>query len=235
MNIHALTVCVDYATELALSIDRWLPGLASWTIVTNTTDEDTAELARSKGCRVHRTDVFYDNGAAFNKGAAMEEARKLMPWEDWILLLDADVIPPEGWLAQIDRVNPEVGYLHGAVRHECADPANLDPFAWPIPPHDSGPVGYFQLFHATDPAANPEGDLIDTFWLHAGNYDSCLIDRWRQAGGRDGDYRRMLNLHLCHIGERDNWWGKGNKLAFEAMQAERKKRGGWRHERIGGA
>src|SRR5262245_41075293 len=113
MNIHALTVSVNYSDYLALGIERWASGLASWTIVTDPTDEQTRALALRHGCNVVTTNLFYERGAAFNKGAAMEFAQQTMPWRDWIVFLDADVVPEPDWRRVIECDAPQPGNLYG--------------------------------------------------------------------------------------------------------------------------
>lgn len=160
----------------------------------------------------------------------MEEARLRMPWEDWILFVDADIVPPVGWADIVYALKPRSGILYSAWRHQCDDPNDLDR-TWPMIRGDGIGVGYWQLFHADDPAvytgANPS--LIETHWLHAGNYDNGFMHRWPR-----GRRKIIPGLELLHLGTRDNWWGRGNRKAFDAMIVERERRGGkWGHERIG--
>jgi len=231
VNIHGLTVCVNFADMLGVGIARVRHGLASWTIVTDTTDQSTVDLALEFGCRVHQTDVFYANGAAFNKGAAMEEARRAMPWNEWVLFIDADIVPEEQWIDKVRAVNPTRGILWSAWRHQCDDPARVDDPRLPRIRGDGVGVGYFQLFHASDPhlATPGGGPIVETHWAHAGNYDNGFMHRWSRG------QRRLLPIRLVHLGSRDNWFGRGKRDEFDAMQAERKRRGGrWDHETING-
>lgn len=227
MTIHGLTVCVNYADFLAQGIARWMAGLASLTVVTTPEDTETQVLAVEHGARVFATDLFTRDGAAFNKGRAMEAARLEMPWSDWILFFDSDVVPPADWAARLSCIP---GALYGCYRFDAQD-GDTEDRKQPRCAHDVPGVGYFQLFHTSDPAVRLSAGepLIDTHWIHGGNYDNRFMDRWRA--------RRMavreVPFRVAHIGERENWFGRGNRDAFEAMQAERKRRGGqWDHERI---
>lgn len=225
MKINALTVCVNYAETLRVSLPRWMPGLASLTIVTDPEDADTAALAEQYGARVHVTNVFYERGATFNKGAAMEEARKrTMEWADWGLFFDADIIPEDGWSLKLDEAEYPKTNLYSAWRHQCDDITQLDR-DWPRITHDGLGVGYFQLFHTADRAVRDE-PVVETMWKHAGNYDNGFMRRWPVGN------RKLLPIRLLHVGPRDNWWGKGNTAAFAAMQEERAARGGWQHEHV---
>lgn len=231
MRLHGLTVCVDYAEFLAVGIARWMSGLASLTVVTTPHDLATADVALQHGANVFETDLFSADGAAFNKGRAMEAARV---WAEdmvvhqepsWRLFVDADVVPPVDWATRLGALEP--GVLYGCLRYD-ATPAALEDHGQPKCPHDVPGVGYFQLFHSADPVVQVT-PLLDTHWTHGGNYDNRFMDLWRARGIRV----RAVPFRVAHIGERENWFGRGNRAAFEAMQAERRARGGrWDHERI---
>lgn len=232
--IHGLTVCVDYAEELAVGLPRWLAGLASLTVITVHRDRATIDLVQGLANLVI-TDVFYRDGAAFNKGRALEEARAdLMARTSrgdppWILLFDADVVPPADWGDRLEgRLEP--GTLYGCHRFPASAGA-LEDRGQPHCPGDVPGVGYFQLFHQWDPVVVGVEPLIDVHWIHAGNYDNRLMDRWRLAKRPI----RAVPFRVAHLGPRENWFGRGRREDFLAMQAERRKRGGrWDHERIGG-
>ena len=228
MKIHGLTVCVNYSDFLEIGIGRLRAGLDSILIVTDESDEDTARVARKYHTQLHRTNIFYANGAAFNKGAAIEEARKTMPWRDWILFFDSDIAPEEGWKLKVEDENPSLGILYSAWRHQCLDVTRPDD-PWQKIRGDGVGCGYFQLFHSADP--NLAGEpLVETHWAHAGCYDSQFMHRWPNY------QRKILPIrlaHLCPSGKSENWFGRGNREAFDEMQAERKRRGGrWDHETI---
>jgi hypothetical protein len=218
MRIHALTVSVNYADFLALGLERWKAGLASWTIVTDFADDATRQLALTHGLAVFTTDVFYEHGAAFNKGAAMEQARQLLPREDWWLFTDADVVPEIGWWSVIEVVEPKPGNLYGCWRLDAPDATHIDDVGLPIVCDDRVGYGYFQLFHTSDPRAQRR-PLLDTHWMHAGNYDSTFLLRWEHA--------EALPLKLWHIGGvSHNWFGRDRSEEFRAMERERMRRGG---------
>lgn len=213
MKIHGLVVCVHYADLFRRAINRW-KSLASLTVVTSLTDADTMELCARHGAVPYSTDAFYLRGAHFNKGAAMQEARRFMPDSDWHLFFDADVIPPEDWIDIVAQCNPQAGHLYGARRrHEDGRPIA-----------DGEIAGFFQLFHSSDPAGRQP---LDTHWTHGGNYDSRFMQRWPST------MKHFLPLTCVHLGETGrNWAGRGNDAVMKAIRDERKKRGGWDHERI---
>jgi len=233
VKINGLTVCVGYAEYLAIGIERWMAGLDSLTIVTTPDDQATLDLAEKFQARVLQTDLFYQDGASFNKGRALEFARRTaVPWRDWILIFDSDIVPEPNWLDRVQAARTLEGYLHGAWRFDAGqirDLHEIDTGHFPYFSGDAIGVGYFQLFHSGDRRANEPLPVIDTFWIHGGNYDNRFMDRWR----RQGLPIQKIDVRLVHVGERDNWFGKGCQEEFLAMQKERqRRRGRWDHERL---
>lgn len=217
MIIHGITVSVGYAGQLAEALPRWVAGLESCIVATTPADTQTQDVARRAGAIAHQTDVFTAHGAAFNKGAAIAEAAERIPFDHWLLLFDADVVPPADWLSQLLAMSPQRGNLYGARRRQRGTGRPLG---------DREPCGFFLLFHGSDPNAQVR-PLVDTHWMHAGNYDTTFAARW------PADRQIILPLDLEHIGEpHRNWWGIGNTEAMNRMRRERLRRGGWQHERI---
>lgn len=163
--------------------------------------------------RMHLTDAFTRNGAAFNKGLAMEEALGTMIWDDWILFFDVDIAPHPGWLLAFTEA-PQMGYLYGATRLNAPDLQSVfDPHLPPVSDDRLG-YGYFQLFHSKDPKVQHR-PLLDTCWRHAGNYDSNFLLSFRSMVKDAG-------FSVWHIGpQHENWYGKGKAKEFRQMQATR--------------
>lgn len=231
-RIHGLTVCVDYHAFLLLTGQAWLRGLSSLTVVTSPDDLKTVQtlrlldrtpIARQCPLRVFVTDAFTRDGAAFNKGLAMEEARQVVPWEDWILFFDIDILPEPEWAEKLGGL--QMGYLYGAWRHQVV----FGPVGAPTKiADDCVGYGYFQLFHSKSPSLYQDGaaggsqgprtlknPLLDTQWKHAGNYDSNFMLSFRPLV-------REVPIFLGHIGpQHENWFGVGHKEAYQTMMATR--------------
>ncbi len=226
MKIHALTVCVNYSDFLALTIPRLKPFLESWTIITDSKDDASAALAVENGLQLFRSDCFYADGATFNKGRALETARKMLPkWDDWCLLIDADIRPEPDWFSRLYAANVQPGRIYGARRFQCKDLSNLDDPGSDLI-NDAICEGYFQLFHTQDFHIANLDPLIEIDWGHAGVYDSHLKNNWRP------EERMALPIRLMHLGEQENWHGRGNREAFLRMNHERLRTGSYQHERI---
>lgn len=223
--IHGLVVSVGYSGMLLQCGQVWLRGLASLMVVTSPEDAPTRSAVsllnqtpagRGK-INLYLTDAFTRDGAAFNKGLAMEEARSVMPWEDWILFFDADIIPPLDWYERLGEL--QLGYLYGALRY------TLDHGVITVVPDDRIGYGYFQLFHAKDPKVQRR-PLLDICWRHAGNYDSNFLLSF-------GSLVKQVPFPVFHKGlQHQNWFGIGKEEAFAQMQATRNGLGIHESERL---
>jgi hypothetical protein len=227
-TIHGLTVCVGYASFLMQTGMAWARGLTTLTVVTSPQDKVTFHTmeafhrANSSPChlRLHITEKFYEKGAAFNKGAAMEEARAYMPWQDWILFFDIDIHPGFDWHRRLQQQDLQMGYLYGAHRLHGASVVDVGRLECPQVPDDRVGYGYFQLFHSKDPKVQ-RTPLLDTYWRHAGNYDSNFLLSFRSM------VKELTDFPLWHIGpQHENWYGVGQREQFLKMMLTRRGVGG---------
>ena len=145
---------------------------------------------------------------------------------------------PDGCLAEIEQY--QAGQLHGlhqrfhgngrpSLRGSYREGLALGPAqgfaADGRPVQDCELGGFFQLFHATDPALTVR-PLFGS-WHNASGYDSAFLERWPES------HRTILPLTVTHLGRTGiHWCGRDNRAGMGAMQAERREQGGWRHERL---
>lgn len=216
-----ITVSVGYAEELAQTLPVWLESMLHIVVITDTKDKETERVGNFFSNRVEclKTDSFYENGATFNKGKALDGAYRALlstlPVKSWVCIFDADILPPKDWFEQLPPL--EIGNLYGAKRWQNGE------VLIPDPPYEM--PGYFWIFHTDDPHL-PKNPTF-TSWKHAGNYDTVFKDNWPAA------HRIKLDLKLNHIGQPGkNWWGKGNEHKMQEMYRERLAKRGYQHERV---
>ena len=205
MRIDGITVCVGrmYAEYLWQALPYWLTTLDSLTIVTKPGDDLLTRKIRMDSraeLRVVVTDVFTEDGAHFNKGAALNRAYAMRDPRHWVLAFDCDMKPPLTWRRQAEA-EAIAGNLYGAPR--STRKKTFEPF------------GYFQLWHARDPAAAFHPRLCGPFserYGHCGRYDRDFLQRWPE--GR----RLALPFQLRHLGTPcRHWHGVGNEHLTQAL------------------
>lgn len=205
--VRALIVCVEYADILALTLPHNAEFLSEVMIVSTETDFATRRLAKEFEIPIHLTNVFYRRGAHFNRFAAIEEGLNVFGRHGWLLLLDADIAIPKFR----HPFTPVVGRVYTPYRrvlkvHRFNPSEGLpEQHTWaghkrPLMKDEQS--GYFQLFHASDPAlGRPPWHSLD--WTWAGNADVAFQNRWQVAN------RVRPPFEVLHIGvPKENWTGR---------------------------
>jgi hypothetical protein len=136
-----ITVCVGYWDFLRLSLPKTLEFASTVYLVTTLDEHIPWDLPDA--VTLHRTDAFFTDGAVFNKAAAVREMQHHVHAahpDDWILLLDADILVPSdvGFDVQCKEC------LYGITRLDYETPDDLTrdnaiPYPHPY-------AGYFQLY-----------------------------------------------------------------------------------------
>lgn len=232
MRIDAVIVAVDYLDLLKETLPWNLHHFYRVMVITTPRDEQTFRYLQNlnrdepKVCMVV-TDLFYANGAHFNKWAALEEGmtigRKFGWFDDWICYLDADVMWPKfvpglSSLSPIPTTHQDYrftytpGKLYTPRRRMMVDvdmDRAKDQGLWatyPLHRQEREFAGYTQLFHSTDPVLGTP-PWHQTNWTHAGGADSFFQMKWREE---DKIRPPWEVLHLGPAGM--NWCGRATEL-----------------------
>jgi len=200
--IRGLTVAVGewYAKTLEICLVRNMRHMTECFVVTTPDDHAVKSVARSvHGVHVYETNSFTAYGARFNKGLCVEECFDFMGRRGWILIHDADILLP----ASLGPLKIEPGNLYGASRRILDNPADWTPkLDWKrcTPSRDGGPIGFFQLFHADDPALTGKRPWYDVTFAHAGGGDAYFLEHWHPGK------RIVLPIETLHLGPKDRHW-----------------------------
>ena len=206
--MRAITVCVDFADLLAVTLAANIHHFTEYWVVTSLQDEATHHLCLEcqqlgMPVQVLRTGRFYEGGAAFNKWAALEIGLTVMERRGWLCLLDADVL----WPANIPSWQREIGCLYTPMRRMFTDlrlpiPSEAEWSKYPLHPQQREWAGYTQIFHADDPVLG-KPPWHETNWRHAGGADSFFQRKW------SADKKRRPPFEVMHLGESgQNWCGR---------------------------
>ena len=210
MQVKVLIVCVDYLDYLQVTLPRVLEKFKDVRVITCGRDENTQHYVINTKAALYVTDVFYASKAEFNKGAAIEEVLEWTEYDGWYLILDADILLPQGFCIP-NNLHP--ANLYGMKRDHGKCRAQ---------------IGYFQLFNSTSPYLEKK-PWYETCWKHAGNSDSCFYRRWPVSE------RRWLPGKLIHLGKPgQDWCGRTpeGRRALSRYWILRKRVGNAEAERI---
>jgi hypothetical protein len=115
VEVVAIVVAVNYDGELTVTLPS-LRKQADHVYVVTDGSESTRRIATEYGCNVIETDIWHENGAAFNKSGAIRLAQMHASQQHpdaWHLIVDADILVP-------DCIKPIVSQLPDDDRLYCA-------------------------------------------------------------------------------------------------------------------
>ena len=217
MFIECVTICVNYADFLAITLPRNKAHFDNYVVVTTAQDCETRQLCESHGVRCVLTERLGHNGARFNKGCALNDGFAELERKDWIVILDADIVLPSIAREEIERQATDPRVLFSAKRRVCPTidlwrrhEANPDRVPL-IETHDDrrgflqlgpGATGYFVLLQAQSPPISGRWPWCSESFPDASEVDIDFARRW-------GRCRDWLPFEVVHLGPiRENWRGR---------------------------
>lgn len=239
--MRAILCSVDYNDLLALTLPANRSHFSDVIVVTSTADYPTvSRIAEPLACRVLATDLFYKDGADFNKWAALEfglDVYRRDGVEDYLCIMDADIVWPKDASVVLARyLRP--GFLYCPRRRMMPNLEDLiDPQAGKVFLDFTGK----ETFDGRDlPKYRiPDESTWSQYALHrqerefAGysqifhSTDPVLGDppwhdiRWRHAGGADSAFQAKWPEHrkirppfsVLHLGPAGtNWCGRSSPM-----------------------
>lgn len=228
MHIEVIITCVDYGDYLAITLPQTKRWFEAITVLTAPADTETIALAEREGASLHITSAWNENGARFNKVAAINsflDQLSLYGTDSWVLFLDADILLKEDLRPDIASLNPRG--LYSIKRRMCETelewrelitgkrrvdelplyvPGVVNGKVWKHRPTDNPAAlcGYFQLWHATEAA----GMKRMPHSSNAASYDVLFAFSFPDA------LRSFIpGRELLHLGPRKtNWDGRVSPL-----------------------
>ncbi len=119
LRIEAVTVCVDYADFLEITLPGIRRAVDDLVVVTSPADRRTRELCRSRGVRTVVTTAMFDHGRKFSLGAAINAGLRLLDPDDWVLVVDADIVLPTWTRETLEGAELSPRKLYGVDRVHC--------------------------------------------------------------------------------------------------------------------
>lgn len=173
MKLEAVIVCKDYSDFLEHTLPENMQHFDHVVVVTHYSDKRTIGLCNKYSIDCVQTHAFFEEGAKFNKGRAINVGFAHLKGLGWILHIDADTLLPHRFRHMLDRARLNEANLYGADRvnvrgweryQQLRNNGSLVPHYkhgyFVKPPenmpigdrivhmeHGYCPIGYFQLFH----------------------------------------------------------------------------------------
>lgn len=173
-RLEVVVVCLNYGDFLAETLPYNISQVDRLVVVTHHDDNHTKEVCRKWSVECVLTDVFYEWGNTFEKGAAINMGLGALRQRGWILQLDADIVLPLTARNMLDKSGLQRDYIYGAERcnlqtyeqwkkfrasyhtdpqfgYQCMvnSPSDI-PIGANLVHKQYGycPIGYFQLWHS---------------------------------------------------------------------------------------
>lgn len=119
MKLQGLTVCVNYADFFAQTGAANMGIFDKFVVVTDLADTEVSALCAQFGYTCVKTDVFYDNGAKFNKYAGINEGLKMIDPDAWICFVDSDIVLQKDTRRVLQKLDLDPTKLYGIDRVNC--------------------------------------------------------------------------------------------------------------------
>jgi hypothetical protein len=239
-GLRAIIVAVDYDDLLAVTLPYNRHHFDEVHLVTDSKSfPKIADYLYLDRVEIWTTDLFYSDGAKFNKWRALEWGLDRMGRTGWICSMDADVLWPREvkvdifgqslrfgmtdgrgdlilhrgqLMAPLRRMAPWP--LHNSVGECFAVMSEKDWGMFPIHRNVNEWAGYTQVFHADDPVLGP-APWHEVDWTHAGGADSLFQRKWSPWN------KVRPNWEVLHLGEPGiNWYGRATPLADGSVPAD---------------
>ena len=219
-KIEVVIPCRNYGDFLFFTLPWSLKAFDDVLVVTSHEDVETQRVCDYYHARCLVTDAFDRCGGPLNKGAAINEGLSSLPRNDWLLLLDADILTPPHLRSFLDAETLCEDKLYGVDRRNCNGWPTLQKIlsgesffgSLPLLPRirlsgGEPPVGYFQLFHTSYLPAAPwyedshqYADRTDAIFARLFDRRGYLptwvvhLDQGLHTGGKNWQGRKSLRF-----------------------------------------
>lgn len=224
-RLHGVVVCRGYDDYLKLTLPRVIAELDEVTVVTAPSDTATQAVAKECGALLHLAPVL--EPPLFRKGAALAECLSLLRKREWVVVLDADIMPPPGWgdrlralvlnpgaLYYVERFGPRLDRMEMArpIAETAAKATKWEAVRETIGSDlfvQSWPMGYCQIFNLGAQALEGKPGLYPAEHDSAEGDDAILCQQWygKRKCVKIGGFLESV-LHLPHGESRTNWKGR---------------------------
>lgn len=116
VKIEGLVVCVGFSDILAYTLPNNKSLFNNLVVVTDTKDTDTERLCHIYNVKCVKTDIFYKEGAKFDKGAGINEGLKYLDLDGFVWLWDADIWIHPHSMKQLKKIHLNPQHLYGCDR-----------------------------------------------------------------------------------------------------------------------
>ena len=149
MRIEAITVCVDYADFLEVTLPSIRAAVDDLVVVTAPGNRRTQRVCDGydfEEVRVVETTAMFDHDRRFSLGAAINAGLCELALDDWVLVIDADIVLPRNARETLEHVPLAPNGIHGIDRVHCRGHASWRRFTTTPRAAREGDVAFLRDF-----------------------------------------------------------------------------------------
>lgn len=208
-NVHLIVVCLNYSDFLKITYKkniRFFNPENYHVVIDEINDFETLKLCKELGITYHHFNDFHLNGSKFNKSGAIHMVQKKLHEnfpDDWILLLDADIILPDNFEILFNEkcINKDAMYSLKRYDYENEDDYYNNSKDSLVKYTGIDFMGFMQMYHR-------KKDLYDEFSKDGSNCDTMFRDKFFSSLTYLDDNEILIHLGKCN----DNCFGRVTKL-----------------------
>lgn len=219
-KLEGIIVCKDYSDFLSITLPINKIHFDNVLIVTSLEDIETQELCKKEGVEFVIYQDFNKNGAKFNFGGARSYGLQNLKYNDWVIILDGDIIMPNNFRELFNIEIEDINKFYGSYRRfipSLEDYKNLknglktkDEF---LAIEGSG-CGFWQCFNLNSDIAQHYG--ISNLYRDSYSAEQVDIDflkLWCPQIDPENHSRLVkTNIELLHLGSSDGRHHDGRNL-----------------------
>jgi hypothetical protein len=126
MKIEAVVVCVNYSDFLVHTLAKNIELVDRLVVVSHYDDKATHRVCDKFSVDCIKTDVFHDDGDAFNKGRAINLGLSNLRHDGWLLHMDADIMLPHRFRHALSMARLDKSCIYGCDRLNVVNWENWD-------------------------------------------------------------------------------------------------------------
>lgn len=170
MKIDAVICSVNYGDFLNWCLQSCRNTFDRLVVVTSKADEETKKICKYWFVECIETDIFYKDGAKFNKGLGIQLGLDFLGSDDWSVTMDADIVLPPRFNEFIRARKFKKDCIYGIDRVDVKDwdtwmnfitnpypqqyigstwfPQSLPLMYRVVQGYSYSPVGFYQMWHS---------------------------------------------------------------------------------------
>lgn len=193
-NVQVIVICVNYSDFLSITYKENIKFFEreNYHIITTKEDKETIDLCEELKINYTCYNYFYKNSSYFNKSGAVYNMQKILHEkypDDWILLLDADIILPSNFEEIYNKNCTDKKALYSLERKDYEEEEDYKNLKNEVKYCGVNFMGFMQLYY-------DKTKYYQKFSIDASTCDAIFRDYFY-------DTLKFLDkdVHLIHLGK----------------------------------